>query len=106
MSGQHTPGPEGATDLKSLGIDHFHMDEWECTYNFDQLDLLEEEIGDSPEPWGMHKVHTLIAGPVLYAVRVPTEVDEHGDVHDYEVRLFASPDAARAAIAAATGGAA
>jgi hypothetical protein len=95
------PGPNGVGTLRELGIDHFHMDEWECTYNYDQLDLLDEEIVDSNDPWGVHEIHTLIEGPKLYAARVPTDVDEDGDVHDEELLLFASREEAEAAIARA-----
>lgn len=103
VSAGFTPGPSGSDSLRKLGIDHFHMEEWECTYNYDQLDLLEDDIVESSEPWKPHKVYTLVEGPTLFAARVPTDVDEHGDVHDCELRLFASEDDANAAIAKARG---
>lgn len=103
MARKHTPGRYGASNLKALGIDHFHMDDWECTYNYDQLDMLEEEIVESSDPWGIHSVHTLIEGPTLFAARVPTDVDDDGDIHDSELRLFASEDDAKVAIAKARG---
>ena len=103
MGAQHTPGPEGCASLRHLGLDHFHMEEWECTYNHDQLDLLEEEIVSSREPWGVHKIHTLINGPTLFAARVPIDVDEDGDAHDYDLRFYASREEAEAAIAKAKG---
>lgn len=100
--GQRLPGPEGALTLKELGVDHFYdSDEWEATYGADQMDLLEELMIER-DGWNnvdSYRIETLIAGPTLYAVRIPTAQDDAGDDSEWDVRLFATAEDARAAIA-------
>jgi hypothetical protein len=101
MRGKWEPGRIGAPDFEGSGVSYFYNPEdWECTYTADQTDLLDEMVEDGA-PGASCKVGTLIEGPTLFAMRIPTSFDEEGDAEDWETRLFASDADAEAAYAAA-----
>lgn len=76
--------------------DYCYDEEWEYTMPWDQWsDLVEYHDLTEPVP-----VYTLYKGPTKWAVNVPNSWDEDGTPDGWDVEIFDSETAARAAAAA------
>jgi len=78
--------------------DHiYNPDNWEWTVPYGEREaILSEEVQDSI---GVVRYKTLYEGPEVFAANVPVEFDDDGCPERFEVRWFATREAAEVALA-------
>jgi hypothetical protein len=71
----------------------YDPEEWEYTVPFEDKANMADDLSNCE----VKRFSTLIKGPDIFAARVPTGVDECGDVTDSELEWFDTLEAAQAA---------
>lgn len=64
----------------------YDPDDWEYTARWEDRYLIEEDL--ELDPGDMRELHTLYAGPPMWAVHVVLTRDEHGDADETGVQWF------------------
>jgi hypothetical protein len=86
--------PVDKDGFRTFRVDYvYDAEDWEYTAAWEG-EGFREMLEDRPHPHLPYKLRSLIKGPDIYAIDIPTEWDEDGDIEDTETRFFLLPEEA------------